>query len=114
MERLLLLIEHTNKEQLATASEAIVDRARQIQRIRAAKARAALVPNETRVRTMNLKPKWLNGISGTYIEPSTQRRGDIRVRLDRQPVSPVLVRGRRKTYQQTISVPASCVEILDA
>lgn len=87
-------------DELTAVSQAIQTRKRQLREGQALLNKVTLGPG-ARVRTKNLKPKYLSGLTGTVLENQAGKR-DIQVQLDLSQYT-----GR---YSHTIGIPASCLD----
>lgn len=63
-------------------------------------------PPGTSVRVINIKPKYLTGITGVVSPRSANRRGDLMVTIDAR------YHHRLGRYSTTLSIPASSLEKL--
>jgi hypothetical protein len=72
---------------------------------RGAENKITFVPGTT-VRVINIRPKYLTGITGIVSAQTADRRGDLRVTVD------VRHHHRLGRYSTTLSIPASSLEKL--
>ncbi len=72
---------------------------------RGAENKVSFVPG-TSVRVINIRPKYLTGITGVVSTKTADRRGDLMVEVDQRHYR------RLGRYSTTLSVPASSLEKL--
>lgn len=95
-------------EQLFDAGNA---RIKVLQTVRAGETLAQLVPGESRVRITDIRPKYLSGITGTFLHFDSGRGGKqvCVIKADAQFAS----LARRSSYSDEIrGIPASCLELI--
>jgi hypothetical protein len=76
-----------------------------LREMQGAKNKANFGP-DTPVRVINIKPKYLQGITGKVSPKSAARRGDIMVDIDERYWH------RLGRYSKCLSIPASCLELV--
>lgn len=85
--------------------EASVARRTFLRDVRGAQNKVAFVPG-TRVRVVNIKPKYLSRITGVVSNRIADRRGDLMVDIDPQCYH------RLGRYSKCLSIPASSLELV--
>jgi hypothetical protein len=84
--------------------DAAVARKEFLKEMRGAMNRATMAPG-TKVRLINIRPKYLHGITGTVSAATPSRRGDIMVDID-----PSCHHRLGYRYNKLLGVPASSLE----
>lgn len=101
-----LIMNSASEDDIRVLGDALRSAIRLQQQSRALEARAQIIPGTTKVALRNIKPKYMNGLVGTITSVEGNK---VHVLLDS---APPVVPGRKRWSQQ-LTVPLSCLVILD-